>query len=144
VVEDGPAAGKVVPVEADDNWQLILDFGNGCLASLAANNVVYGSRAPQVEIHGLEGTIVLDPIDVSAPVELLRKGKGWQTIRPPFPGDDGQGRQAGPDHHLGVAHLVACIQQDQAPLLSIDHALHVLGVIETAALAAGEKRVIPV
>jgi predicted dehydrogenase len=136
VVEDGPVAGKRVPVEAEDNWQIVLDFGGGRLVSLAANNVVYATRAPVVEVHGLAGTIALDPIDVASPVEVLRKGQNWETITPPFPGNDGSGRKAGPDHHLGIEHLVDCIQHNFQPLLSIDHALHVVEIIEKAAQSA--------
>ncbi len=134
-VEDGPVAGKRVPVEADDNWQMILDFGHKCLVSLAANNVVYGTRTPQVELHGLKGTIALDPIDVASPVEVLRAGKGWEMVNLPQ-----TGRAAGPDHHLGIEHLVDCIQQDRTPRLSIEHALHVVEIIEKAALSARENR----
>lgn len=136
VVEDGPVVGKQVPVEAEDNWQLILDFGGGRLVALAANNVVYGSRCPQVELHGLAGTITLDPIDVASPVEVLRKGQGWQTVLPPFPGVTGPGRAAGPDHHLGIEHLVDCIQQDRQSQISIDHACHVVEIMEQAAQSA--------
>ncbi|MCB0124451.1 MAG: Gfo/Idh/MocA family oxidoreductase, partial [Caldilineaceae bacterium] len=145
---DGPMAGQRIAVEAEDNWQLLLDFGEGRLASLAANNIVVGSRAPQVEIHGLGGTIALDPIDVSTPVELLQTDKGWQVIPPPFAlnaavgtEDAAQaakptGRQAGPDHHLGVEHLVDCIVAHRQPVLSIDHARHVIEIIEQAAQSA--------
>lgn len=133
VVEDGPVQGKRVAVEADDNWQMLLDFGGGLLASLAANSCVLGSRAPQVEIHGLRGTLALDPIDVSAPVELLQAGKGWQAVQPPR-----TGRAAGPDHHLGVEHLVDCIQTDRPPILSAAHALHVIDILETAIRASAE------
>jgi predicted dehydrogenase len=144
MVTDGPAAGKQVPVEADDNWQMVLDLGGGRLVALAANNVVYGSKAPVVELHGLNGTIAFDPIDVSAPVEVLRKGQGWETVTPPFPGASGSGRAAGPDHHLGVEHLVDCIVNDRQPLLSIDHALHGVEIIEKAALSAAAGRVMTV
>lgn len=144
IVQDGPVAGKEVPVEAADNWQLVLDFGGGRLVSLAANNVVYGTRCPPLELHGLAGTIALDPIDVSSPVATLRKGKGWEEVTPPFPGDEGNGRQAGPDHHLGIQHLVECIEHDRQPLLSIDQALHVIEIIEKAAQSATEGRTLEI
>jgi predicted dehydrogenase len=130
-VADGPAAGKAVPVEVDDNWQLLLDFGQGRLATVAANNCVRDSRAPQLELFGLGGTIALNLLDVSAPVETLRAGAGWGRITLPR-----TGREAGPDHLLGVAHLVDCIRQQRQPVLSIEHALHVVDIIETAALSA--------
>jgi predicted dehydrogenase len=131
VVEDGPLAGARVPVEADDHWQMILDFGDGRLATVAANNVVLGSRAPQVEIHGLRGTVALDPIDVASPVEVLRAGQGWERVTLPQ-----SGRASGPDHHLGIEHLVDCIQHDAEPVLSAAHALHVVEIIEKAAQSA--------
>ncbi len=139
VVEDGPVAGKRVAVEADDNWQMLLDFGNGLLASLAANNCVLGSRAPQVDIHGLRGTLALDPIDVSAPIEVLRAGEGWQSIPPPA-----TGRAAGPDHHLGIEHLVECIETGRPPILSAAHALHVIDILEKAARSSQEGQAMTV
>lgn len=139
VVEDGPVAGKRVPVEAEDNWQILLDFGRGRLASLAANNCVLGSRAPQVEIHGLRGSLALDPIDVGAPIEFLRAGQGWQTIQPPA-----TGRAAGPDHHLGIEHLVECIETGRQPLLSAAHALHVIDILEKAARSSQEGRTLAI
>ena len=139
IVVDGPAAGKHVPMEVDDNWQMLLDFGQGRIATLAANNCVQDTRAPQLELYGLKGTIALNVIDVSAPVEVYRAGQGWETIPVPQ-----TGRASGPDHLLGIAHLVDCIQTGQAPILSAQHAIHVLDIIETAARAAGEGRTLPV
>ncbi len=132
---DGPMSGQRIAVEAPDNWQMVLDFGGGRLATLAANNVVVASRAPQVELHGLRGTIAFDPIDVSTAVEIYRHGPGWETTLPPFPGQPA-GRERGPDHHLGVEHLVDCLIKDWRPQLSIEHALHVIEIIEKATQAA--------
>jgi predicted dehydrogenase len=138
-VAEGPFAGKQVPVEVEDHWQIILDFGEKQLATLAANNLVVDTRTPSVEIHGLKGTIALDPIDVGAPIELLRSGKGWEHIHlPPT------GRASGPDHHLGLEHLVDCIQLDLQPTLSLDHALHVVEIIEKAEQSARTGRVMPI
>jgi predicted dehydrogenase len=139
VVADGPAAGKYVPMEVDDNWQMLLDFGNGRIAYVAANNCVQDTRSPQLELHGLKGTIALNVIDVSAPVEVFRAGQGWQTISLPQ-----TGRAAGPDHLLGIEHLVDCLQTGREPILSAQHALHVLDILETAARAADEGRTLPV
>jgi predicted dehydrogenase len=142
VVEDGPAQGKEVPVEVDDNWHILLDFGGSRLASITSNNCVRGTRSPQLELWGLQGSIALDLIDVSAPVELLRPGQGWQEVPPPFEGVGKIGRQSGPDHHLGIEHLVDCIQNDMEPILNVDHALHVVEIIEKAAHSAAQGRVL--
>ncbi|MEP7355707.1 MAG: Gfo/Idh/MocA family oxidoreductase [Anaerolineales bacterium] len=139
VVPDGPFAGKHVPMEADDNWHMLLDFGNGRLAYVAANNCVQDTRSPQLELHGLKGTIALNVIDVSAPVEVFRAGQGWETVTLPR-----TGRAAGPDHLLGIEHLVDCLQAGREPILSAQHAIHVLDILETAARSSAEGRTMPV
>ncbi|MEX1018194.1 MAG: Gfo/Idh/MocA family oxidoreductase [Litorilinea sp.] len=141
VINDGPLQGKIVPVESPDNWHVVLDFGEKRLGSFQANSVVAATRAPSVEIFGLRGTIALDPIDVSAPVELYTEADGWQTMQPPFPIAHAQGRAQGPDHHLGIEHLVDCIAHGHAPLLSADHAIHVVEILEKSAHAAETGRV---
>lgn len=134
-ITEGPYAGLRVPVEADDHWHVLLDFGGGCIASVAANAVVVDTRCPPLELHGLSGTIAFDPIYVQQPVEVLSRGCTWETVRPPFP-ETNPGRSAGPDHILGVVHLLDCIEGRCSPQLSLDQAAHVLRVIEAAAESA--------
>src|SRR5215217_3887224 len=138
VIEDGPFAGKRVPIEVPDNWHLMLDFGDGQLASVTANNVAQDSRAPQMELFGLEGTISVNLLDVSAPVETLLPGEGWTSHTSPHD------RAAGPDHLLGVEHLVECLSNGARPIPSIDHAIHVVEIMEAAANSATTGRVINV
>lgn len=135
IVADGPFQGQEIPIEVKDNWHMVLDFGQSRLATVSAQGCIRDTRAPQVELHGLQGTIALDAIDVSAPVEVLRAGSKWERITPPQ-----TGRAAGPDHHLGIEHLVDCIQNNTKPILSAQHALHVVEIIEKAALAAQEGK----
>jgi predicted dehydrogenase len=125
VVADGPAQGKRVPIEVADTWHLLLEFENDLLISILANNSAAGSRGPQLELYGLEGTIALNLLDVSAPVDLLKDGE-WQSLDVPHE------RSRGPDHLLGVEHLVECVQRGEALILSVDHAVHVLEIIEAA------------
>lgn len=130
VVADGPLVGKRVPIEVEDNWHLMLDFGAGRIASITANNVARDSRAPQMELFGLAGTVSVDLLDVSAPVETLLPGEGWQQHHIPHQ------RAAGPDHLLGVEHLIDCITSGAPPIASIDHAIHVIEIIEAATSSA--------
>ncbi|MFO7631514.1 MAG: Gfo/Idh/MocA family oxidoreductase [Caldilinea sp.] len=143
IVTDGPHTGLRVPVEADDHWQVLLDFGEGRIASVAANAVVVDTRCPPLELHGLTGTIAFDPIYVQQPVELLRRGGGWEMMQPPF-SHIRSGRSAGPDHILGVEHLLDCIESRCMPQLSLDQAVHVLRVIEAAAESSRTGRVVEV
>lgn len=138
-VPDGPADGKRVSIEVDDNWQLLLDFGGGRLATVQANTCVQDSRAPQLELFGLQGTIDLNLLDVSAPVEFLRAGEAWTTVHLPR-----RGRQAGPDHLLGIEHLADSIENDTAPILSAAHAIHVLDIIGQAERSAAQGRTLNV
>ena len=136
VVADGPFAGKRVPIEVEDNWHLILDFGAARLASVTANNVALDSRAPQMELFGLMGTIAVDLLDVAAPVETLRPGQAWQ------PHDLPHERSGGPDHLLGVAHLIDCLQSGAKPIPSLDHAVHVIEIIEAASSSVRSGRAV--
>jgi predicted dehydrogenase len=130
VVQDGDHAGRRVPIEVEDNWMLLLDLGEARLATVSANNIAHASQSPQMELFGLEGTVAVDLLDVSAPVDVYRPADGWQNVKLPHE------RGAGPDHLLGVAHLIDCIESGIKPLASIDHAIHVIDILESAARSA--------
>ena len=135
-IVDGPHAGRRVPIEVADNWHLLLDLGGDRLASVTANNVAQASRAPQLELFGLGGTVALDLLDVSAPVEVFTPAGGWrqETVT--------HERTGGPDHILGVEHLIDCVQTGRAPVASVDHAIHVLAILEAAVESAATGRVV--
>jgi predicted dehydrogenase len=133
VVRDGPAYGRRVPIELADTWHLLLELENDLVVSILANNSAVGSRGPQLELFGLAGTIALNLLDVSSPVDLLRDGE-WRSIDVPHE------RNRGPDHLLGVQHLVDCITGGEAPVLSVNHAIHVLEIIEAADASVGSGR----
>ena len=135
---EGQFAGKRVPVETPDNWQLVLDFGGGTLATVFANSCVAGMLGPEVELYGLRGTIALEPLDVSRPVRVLRDG-AWEELVPAR-----TGRESGPDHHLGVEHLVDCLERGAEPVLGAAAAIHVLDVIEQAERSSREGRTIEI
>jgi predicted dehydrogenase len=130
VVVDGPAAGRHVPIEVADVWHLLLELPGQAIASIEANNVARGTRARELELMGLQGTIALDLIDVSPPVDLLQDGV-WRSLEVPR-----TGRVRGPDHLLGVEHLIDCIGSDKPPILSGEHAVHVVEILERAERSA--------
>ncbi len=134
VVGDGPLQGATVPIEVDDNWHLLLDLGDRRLASLEATNCIQGTRAPQLELMGLQGTIAVNLLDVAAPVEVLRPNGAWEQVAVPH------ARAGGPDHLLGIEHLVDCMETGAEPILSVEHAFHVVEVVEKAAQAARDGR----
>lgn len=141
VPDDGPVQGQTIPIEVDDNWHVLLDHGHGCLASLTVNvSSGWASRAPQVELIGTRGTLGFNAIDVAAPLSLFRTDtQEWEEIAVPI-----TGRASGPDHIMGVEHLIDCIEPQRPPVLSIDHALHVIEIIARAEESAAHGRSIAV
>ncbi len=135
---DGLRVGQRVPVEEPDLWSMVLDFGNSRIASLESNNAAHASRAPELELFGMRGTIAMSLIDVGAPVEIMKAEGDWSWR--PSPHANG-GRAAGPDHLLGVIHLLDCLRDGAQPVLSLRAATHVLAVIDAAYESAREGRV---
>ena len=64
----------------------------------------------------------------------------WRQVEPPFTPEGPPGRRSGPDHHLGVEHLVDCILNEREPVLNLDHALHVVEIVERCAQSAATGR----
>lgn len=133
-IGDGPFRGVTVPIEEADTWLMVLDHGRNRITSVEANNSVQDTKAAQLELFGLKGSIALNLIDGAAPIHLLQTTPTWEWREIEVP----HVRAAGPDHILGVAHLVNCLQTGEPPVLSIDHAAHVVEVIEKAGIAAAQ------
>ncbi|MGH3729130.1 MAG: Gfo/Idh/MocA family protein [Micromonosporaceae bacterium] len=128
---EGPYAGREVPVETDDDWQLLLDLEAGVVATVQANFCARSAAGPELELHGETGTAGASLLDVAEPVRLLDSGAGDWTDLPVH-----AGRAEGPDHILGVRHLADCVRDGREPLVSMDHAIHVLDVIAAAEKSA--------
>jgi len=137
-ITEGPFEGRVIAVEADDEWQLIARLGS-CTASVEANFSTVGSAAADCELRGDRGAVAFSLFDVSAPISLLPDGTDNWTEVPVV-----HERAGGPDHILGIQHLVECIREGRAPIPSADHAIHVLEVIEAAREAARTGRTVNV
>jgi len=148
-VTDGPARGTMVPVEVDDNWQLILECGTDAesqtaieggtrtIASVQANFCAVAPAGPECELFGEHGTLGFDLLNVAAPLRLSA-GHGWTEQQVAHE------RDSGPDHILGVRHLAECVLSGMQPLLDPDPAIHVLEVLEAARASAREGRAVEV
>jgi len=134
----GPLSGEVIPVQAEDHWQLVLDLGD-CVASVEANFATTESTAAECELRGEGGAVAFSLLDVAAPVSVLRPGGlQWEEL-------SGLGqRSSGPDHILGVEHLVDFIATGQEPVVSASHAIHVLDIIAAARRAAATGRTVTI
>jgi predicted dehydrogenase len=136
LVRAGPLAGRAIDVTSVDHVLMNLEFANGAaLGQLLSSFAAPGTQAPWLELHFTNGTIsfagqswVTDApasiyFDDDSPLGL----EGWvHGLRPPSP-DDGRGVI-----EAGVAHFVACLRGEETPILTAEHARHVLDIILTA------------
>ena len=121
-VPERQACGRTVRVEADDNAQVLFDFGSGCFAALTASFGIQQYRGPGLELFGTEGTVNLlgDDWDPDG-YEIWQNSAGcWQCFKetqPDWPWTD------------GLRHLVECIRCGTRPIITPEHAFHVLDVM---------------
>ena len=139
-------AGETIRVEANDQMLLHLDFGGVTFAHVLSSFAVPASQAPALEVHGETGSISLalsDWYDGDGPTDLYRPGApgagpdGWQrAVRPPDTREGGRNLiGSGPEHFVDVLLGTA------EPVLTAEHALHVLEIIHAATTSASEGRV---
>jgi len=135
-VRKGPFAGKEIEVTEDDNTLLMLDFGGSTFAVVDGTYNVNAARGPMIEIFGRKGTINLGNAYDDEPgipsIEIFKHDvlpdvDGWVTPRS-FGGQykaDWQKYQRA----VLVKHLAESIRDGVKPVLSAEHARHVLEIM---------------
>jgi glutamate-1-semialdehyde 2,1-aminomutase len=137
-------SGATVQVSSPDVVLLQLEFGEGTLAQVMSSFAVTATRAPLMEIHAERGTIVVaeqPPLTDHGPVDVYLRDvehglEGWLprvSVRPPRPVPNSL-------IAAGLVHFVACLRGDEEPVLSAEHALHVLDVLRTAEESSASGR----
>jgi predicted dehydrogenase len=122
--------GRTMRTEVDDNVHVLLDFGDACLAVVTSGFVIQQYRCPALELYGTQGTIQMlgDDWDPDG-YEMWQNAAGcWQVFKetdPDWPWTD------------GLRHLVECVRMGTKPLVTPEHAYHVL---ETMLLAQSSAR----
>ena len=125
--------GRKIRVEAEDNAQLLLDFGDSTFAAVTTGFTLQQYRTPALEVYGTTGTIQMlgDDWDPDG-YELWQNSVGaWQVFKETTP------EWLWTD---GLNHLVACIRQGRCPLVTPEHALHVLEIMLKAQQSGREGR----
>jgi predicted dehydrogenase len=114
--------GERVEVETVDNAQILLDFGESTFASVACGFTMRAYRSPALELYGGEGVVQMLGDDWAPEgFELYRaESREWERL----PAPDPDWRWTG-----GLAHLVDCILGGRRPLMTVEHAFHVLEVM---------------
>ena len=122
-------SGESITVEAEDNAQLMLDFGNASLAVITSSFTVQRYRDATLELYGTTGTIRLQGDDWAPDgYELWQNAtKRWQRVAETAPTWN---------YLSGLRHLVDCIHSGRQPLMTPAHAYHVLEVLLKAQIAS--------
>jgi predicted dehydrogenase len=129
--------GRKVRVEAEDNAQVLLDFGGGAFGVVTTGFTIQQYRSPALEIYGTSGAIQMlgDDWDPDG-YELWQNAAGaWQLFKetdPDWPWTD------------GLRHLVESIRTGERPLLTPEHAFHVLEILLKAQQSGREGRALTV
>ncbi len=114
--------GERVTVEADDNAQVLIDFGQTCLAVVTTGFIFQQYRRPALELYGDRGTIQMLGDDWSPQgYEMWQNATGtWQVFEEPAP------QWPWTD---GLRHLVESIQHGTPPIITPEYGLHVLEIM---------------
>lgn len=114
--------GELIQVEAEDNAHILLDFGQATFGVVTTGFTMQQYRSPCLELYGSQGTIQMlgDDWDPNG-YELWQNEVGaWQVYNetdPGWPWCD------------GLNHLVKCIQDGVRPMVTPEHAYHVLEIM---------------
>jgi predicted dehydrogenase len=121
--------GSPMQVEVVDNSQILLDFGGETFASVTGGFTVHTYRSPAIELYGSEGVIQMLGDDWEPHgYELWRASTGrWKSFPPPDP------EWSWTD---GLRHLVDTVRTGGVPVMSGEHAYHVLEIMLMAEEAA--------
>jgi predicted dehydrogenase len=112
---------ELIQVRTDDNAHLLLDFGDARYAVVTTGFTIQRYRVPGVELYGTEGTIQMIGEDwAPAGYEMWQNATGsWQTFEEGsnWPWTD------------GIRHIIECIETGTPPVITPEHAYHVLEIM---------------
>jgi predicted dehydrogenase len=140
-VRGGPLTGRTIEVTTPDHMLINLELASGALAQLLASFGTPETLAPWLELHLTGGTVSFG-------------GKSWEPDAPVsiYTDDDsdaaGEAWAMGVDAprdrfgvvETGVRHFVGCLRGDERPVLTAEHARHVLEVILAAYASVADGR----
>ena len=127
-------AGQTIDVKANDHMLMHLDFGNNSFAQILASFAIPRSKTPVFELHGDLGSISISadvwyngdgPIDIYQRDDTMLGVEGWidGVVSPEASGGYANMIAAGPKH------FVACIKGEAQPIITGEHACHVLEIM---------------
>jgi predicted dehydrogenase len=119
----GPRAGSTLTSEVPTTVIAAMTFESGVVGGLFASFDSAGSRSPNIEIHGTEGSVSLGDANMFAG-EVLHRPFGadaWEDVPHRFDASVGRG--------VGLADMVDAIRADRPHRASGELGFHVLEVL---------------
>jgi len=139
-IRGGPKTGSTIEVTTEDHVLIHLEFATGALGQLLASFATADTLAPWLELHLERGVVSFGgkSWDLDPPVRLLdatagSDGADWRRATE-IPADDVGAVEA------GARHFVRCLTGVETPVLTADHARHVLEIILAAYAAIRDGR----
>jgi predicted dehydrogenase len=135
----GPLAGQTIDVTTQDHVLVHLEFESGALGQLLASFATADTLAPWLEVHFANAVVSFG-------------GKSWEPDAPVMLYDVSDGAPDGwhaaadvPTDEVGVVetgarHFIACLEGAETPILTAEHARHVLEVILAAYTSMADGR----
>lgn len=143
-VRSGAYDGKVIKTDKiPDQYVITLDYGEGKMALVDTGFCEKASRAPQLEIFGEKGTISFTKPYMQNPmpevyIDDMEKGiRGWT-----YPMEGAVRPERLETQGCCLRDLVRAIENDTTPVLSPEHARHVLEIMCKIPEAAKTGKVI--
>ena len=132
-IRGGPLTGRMIDVTTPDHVLIQLEFASGALGQLLASFGTPDTLAPWLELHLERGVVSfggksweLDaPVSVYTDDETDAGLEGW-THDAEVPRDEFSTVE------LGARHFIACLLGEATPILTAEHARHVLDIILTS------------
>jgi predicted dehydrogenase len=139
-VRGGPLKGKTIEVTTLDHVLIHLEFASGALGQLLASFATADTLAPWLELHLEHGVVSFGgkSWEPDAPVLIYdatdASTEEWKPV-PDLPRDDDGVVE------MGARHFIACLLGTETPILTAEHARHVLDVILQAYASIADGRV---
>ena len=128
-----------IEVEMDDNTHLLLDFGDNVFCLVFGSNSFGGPARPfsMPFISGSEGAIAASREGIEVWGRNIEGGHRMEAPGRDMPFVFGPHLEL-PERHVysDIMHMVDCVLHDKEPVISAEHARHVIEVIELGYKAA--------
>jgi predicted dehydrogenase len=140
-IRGGPRKGRTIEVTTPDHVLIHLAFASGALGQLLASFGTLDTLAPWLELHLERGVVSFGgkSWELDAPVSLYTDDdtdaarEGWaenaEIPRDPYGVVE-----------MGARHFIACLLGEVTPVLTAEHARHVLDVIRKAYASIADGR----